>query len=387
MSEAKGHSKSALIGVAIICLIIGAGVGYFVKPAEVVEVPGEKVLKYVCPFDETEYSTLAEFKSYMAANFPSIGTLPGEGIRIDFLGVASEEDPFWSVMKKGAEDAGRLTGADVKFWFMTKGDMPSQLAKIESVIATEPDVLILSPPHEEWHPLIEDSVSKGIVTLYSLFDDPESARQGFVGYGLGWEEQSAIVAEYLFEKGYVPTEPFHIVVPVEVPGEPYSVGRSAGWIETLEDLLGVTFTEGPPSPGEYTWELLDAGYEMGMCEERITAYLVGHPETKMVLSVGGMTTERSTVSVTKYLEDIGGEPGDIIVAGFDLLPETITGIMDGYNQGIGYFQQYLSSYYAVIMAFLSAKYDFEPHIIETTGMVIDATNLESALMWFEEFIY
>ncbi|GHC15860.1 sugar ABC transporter substrate-binding protein [Aidingimonas halophila] len=53
-------------------------------------------------------------------------------------------DPFWSVVKKGAEDAADEVGADLEYRAPTNFDVARMQQLVEAAIASEPDALILS---------------------------------------------------------------------------------------------------------------------------------------------------------------------------------------------------------------------------------------------------
>jgi ABC-type sugar transport system substrate-binding protein len=156
---------------------------------------------------------------------------------------------------------------------------------------------------------------------------------------------------------------------MEVAGAFYAEERSRGFYEGLEDAKGWT------AGVEFTYEKLDAGYETAITESRINAYMLGHPETTVIYNVGGLTTERSGVVV----ESLGYDPGEIVVCGNDLLPETAQAIVDGYNQGVFYGQQYLLGFDNVVVAYQVVKYGFEPYDVLITASMIDGSNIQQAL--------
>jgi simple sugar transport system substrate-binding protein len=201
--------------------------------------------------------------------------------------------------------------------------------------------------------------------------------ESYIGSYMTTYETGYFVGKAALSRGLPPKgQKFHLVIPMEVAGAPYAVDRSAGFRQALKDA---GYKEGI----DYTFEELDAGYETTTTESRINAYLLGHPETKVIYNVGGLTTDRAGVVVQK----LGKKPGEILVFGNDLLPETAVAIQKGYNQGVFYGQQYLVGFVTVVQAYLVLKWNFAPWNIEIGASIIDKSNVEASLAYVAKGIY
>lgn len=133
----------------------------------------------------------------------------------------------------------------------------------------------------------------------------------------------------------------HVLISAEVWAS-YATDRRDGYLDAWEDA-GL----------DISWDGLVCTDDMATAEERITSYLAGHPEIDIAVGVGGITTERTVVSI----KSLGKEPGEIVWGGFDLLPETVEGIKDGYGAAI-MGQQYLNGFYSIVSLFMKVKYEF-----------------------------
>jgi simple sugar transport system substrate-binding protein len=152
-----------------------------------------------------------------------------------------------------------------------------------------------------------------------------------------------------------------IVIPEEVPGMSYAVNRSAGIIDAMKEI-GVTAEE------------LDAGYERAETTRRISAYMLGHPEVKGIICVGGLTTEIAGMVV----EDMKLQ-NKVVVGGFDLLPNTGPAIKKGINKAVIDQQPYLQGYYTIVQLALIKYGKFAAFDIDTGRGIVDASNIDEVL--------
>lgn len=280
---------------------------------------------------------------------------PGKGMVFYFISNGQAGDPFWAVAQAGAERAAHILGLKVVTEYYA-GDAAKAMTLMEVAIAAEPAGLIVSVTQiDAMRPCFEEAHAKGIpvVTVINDIDAPRlayfgptvSTIEGFLeqGYPVGVAVRDLIKQKW-------PGEKIHILMSGEFPAEPYCggfdqttqrSGRFGGFLNALDEI-GL----------DYTYEVLDAGYETAATEAAITTYLVAHPETKVAYSGGGLTTERTGVAVKR----LGYEPGEIIVAGFDLLPETITSLREGYMQAIGLQQQGFCLFNAVMSLYNAVAY-------------------------------
>jgi simple sugar transport system substrate-binding protein len=289
----------------------------------------------------------------------------GLGYKFVLVSHGSSGDPYHSVVKQGMEDAGLVYGCDVQMLF-SEGDNAKQVDLMAQAVAGNPDgigISIVDPV--AFDDVIQKVLDKGIPVIAFNNDDAGTpnprlayigAHERKVGYTLGKTMQ-----QYL-ERGD------HVVIPEEVPGMSYAVNRSAGIIEAMKEI-GVSTEE------------LDAGYERAETTRRISAYLMGHPETDGILCVGGLTTEVSGMVV----EDLGKED-EVAVGGFDLLPQTGPAIKKGITKAVIDQQPYLQGYYTVTQLAMINYGRFAAFDIDTGRGIVDASNVDEVLDLVEKRI-
>jgi len=240
----------------------------------------------------------------------------GLGYKIYMITHGSSGDPFHSVVKQGAEDAGLVYGCDVRFLF------------------------------------------KGIPVISFNQDDANTPNARLAYIGAHERKVGYVLGKYM-QKFLKAGD--HIVIPEEVPGQSYAVNRSAGIIDAMKEI-GVSAEE------------LDAGYERAETTRRISAYLMGHPETDGVLCVGGLTTEVSGMVVEDMkLQD------KVVVGGFDLLPNTGPAIKKGFTKAVIDQQPYLQGYFTVVQLCMMKYGKFAAFDIDTGRGIVDASNIDEVL--------
>jgi simple sugar transport system substrate-binding protein len=75
------------------------------------------------------------------------------------------------------------------------------------------------------------------------------------------------------------------------------------------------------------------------------------------------------------LTTAGKTPGEVWDAGFDLAPNTIKGIQDGFVLVTLDQQQYLQGYYPTLQLCLTKKYDISGLYIDTGGGLVGKDNV------------
>lgn len=285
---------------------------------------------------------------------------PGEGMYFRFV-THGGDDPFWAVVQQGAYDAASLLGCKVDF-DLCGGDMSLQLKRMEEAIAMKPDGIALVINDDlAWDKLVEEALAKDIPVVAIDNDDTEGARGNKRLTYIGQDEKKAgyDLAVRLFQEGEkqeIDLSQAHVAMSVEVPGAMYGAVRAEGVIEAMEEF-GIT-----------SYEIIDAGgLEMTVVENRQISYLLSHPETKFLIGLGGITTDRLADS----LKGAGLPPGEIIAGGFDTTPGTINGLREGYIIATIDSQQYLAGFHGVLTLFHYKKYGLLPTVL-TGGFLIDS---------------
>lgn len=273
------------------------------------------------------------------------------------------DDPFWAVFSQGVRDAVKETGceADVD---LVGSDKALQQQRFEEAVGMEPDGIALVINDDKiWDKPVREALKEGVPVIGVNNDDTEGSQGNARLLYVGQNEARAgkQVGRRLFEeglkKGWDLSEA-HVAMPVEVPGASYGVVRASGIKEAMKEY-GITSSE-----------IIDAGgLEMSTVESRERSYLLGHPETKFMIGLGGIVTDRLTSS----LKGVGKSPGDVIAGGFDLTPGTLQGIEEGYVTATIDQQQYLQGYLSVYTLSLIRRFGLMPQV-DTGGYLVDSKN-------------
>jgi len=104
----------------------------------------------------------------------------------------------------------------------------------------------------------------------------------------------------------------------------------------------------------------------------ISAYLQAHPNLKAI----GTQHGQITAILPKILKDNGKKPGDILVGGIDLGPDTIQGVKDGYIVAVFDQVLYLQGYYPVQQCFLTKTYKIPGLHINTGISIVTPKNID-----------
>jgi simple sugar transport system substrate-binding protein len=290
---------------------------------------------------------------------------PAEGMYFRLV-THGGDDPFWAVVQKGMRDAVKELGAKADI-DLVGGDVALMTKRFQEAVAMRPDgIALVINDDKAYDKLISGALAKGINVIGINNDDSQGAAGNARLCYIGQSERNAgyVIARRLFEtaknKGWNLSKA-HVAAAVEVPGANYGVVRSQG-IEDAMKEFGIS--------GKI--DIIDAGgLEMTTVESRMTSYLIAHPETKFLLGLGGICTDRLMSS----LKNAGKKPGQIIAGGFDTAPGTLEGLKAGFVEASIDQQQYLQGYYAIYTLYLMKKYGFAPNI-DTGGYLVDKSNIE-----------
>ena len=271
------------------------------------------------------------------------------------------DDPFWAVVVKGAQDAAKLLNCKVDF-DLVGGDLALQQKRMQEAIAMNVDgIALVINDDTVWDKLVVDALAKGIPVVAIDNDDTEGDRGNSRLTYIGQDEFKAgyDLAMRLFEEGKkkgLDLSQAHVAMSVEVPGAMYGVVRSDGVKKAMEEF-GITSSE-----------IIDAGgLEMTTVEQRLTSYLISHPEAIFIIGLGGIVTDR----LTDALKAVGRQAGEVIAGGFDMTPGTLVGLKEGYMTAAIDSQQYLAGFYGVLVLYHYKLYGFLP-TVKTGGFLIDS---------------
>ena len=83
------------------------------------------------------------------AGLAMLVSAPAYATRIVVITHGQASDAFWSVVKKGVDDAGTLMGVEVQYQAPQTFDMVAMKQLIDAAVASQPDGLVVSIPDAE----------------------------------------------------------------------------------------------------------------------------------------------------------------------------------------------------------------------------------------------
>lgn len=276
--------------------------------------------------------------------------------------IGGDINPFWATIRKGFEDACKQLGAKGLYLNPTTDcDEEQVMFHFESAAAKKPDgmiVCILNPTI--FDEPVERALEKGILVIAANTDDPEgaegNARLCFIGSDV--EESGYFLAKRAIE--YLPKSKtlsdLKVLITVPLPGFAACEARKKGMIKFLTEIGA-------------SWDPLDVGLDRAEQQLRTLSYLLKNRDIDMILATGNDPPGEALALKQLY------KPGEIVLGGFDLIPEIIAGIEDGWISLTVDQQQYMQGYLPVLALYWKLEYGIGPIDINTGFAVVDATNV------------
>lgn len=255
-------------------------------------------------------------------------------------------DPFFSALKKGADDAAAHLG--ITYQYSTVQDVNNVQADmarvVDQAVAVEPDALVVGNffPDAQ-NPMIERAAAQDI---------PVIIQDG--GYA-SWQENGAV--SYV---GYNPEEvglqagAFHRENGVEnalcvnhVPGNPTLEAACTAFLGVIEEADG--------KGRVLTIALQDAQNPQANLQA-IRGALEADPTIDGIMTLGGT---QATLAA-QAAQEAGFARGEIIIGGSGLTTQVLENVRDGSVAFAIDLQPYLSGYYGLLLAYHKVVYDLLP---------------------------
>lgn len=252
------------------------------------------------------------------------GASAQDSLDIVFTHHSSASNTFWQAVKKGFDDACARLAANCQMIFtQTEGSIEQQLANMEAALARNPDALLTSIVDDNaLDAIIQRAVEAGITVIGVNVDDSEgaagNARAAFVGQGFRPAGYSLGQAQSL---NFPAEGPIKVLVGISAPGQNWSELRGAGVMDFME-----AYAAAHPDRA-ISWERIDSGTDLATVADRVGAYLNANPDTTAYFDTGFWHA-----AVARVLADRGVPAGQVLLGGFDLVPEVVEQMQNGYVQ-------------------------------------------------------
>ena len=237
--------------------------------------------------------------------------------------------PFWTDIKKGAQDAADQLGVKFEFTGPVEYDSAAQAAQVEQLIATKPAGIIVGSYDPSMTQAINKAMAAGIPVVTFDSDAPDSNRLTYTGpdhYKIGWE-YGKYMAKLLNNKGKV------------------ALLTALAQTNLMRRVQGVKdyFAQNAP-------EIEVVAVEDNKGDDQITAdttktIIQAHPD------LNGLIVCNATGSgVATALKELG-KVGQIKVVTSDVSDPILKGILDGAIDTTSYVNIYLEGYYSLKLVY------------------------------------
>ncbi len=264
--------------------------------------------------------------------------------RVVFVTHGQAADQYWSVVKRGMDDAAKALGVNAEYLAPETFDMPAMQKLLDAAIASKPDGIVVSIPDEgAIGPLVESAVKSGIPVIVVDSGGSELSRKLGALLYMGQSEYDAGVAAG--EK-------------VKALGlsKAVCVNHEVGNVSLDDRCRG--FGDGLGAEVPVLQGVMDPTEMKG----RIAAHLQKNPDTQFVLTVGSAGADPALAAI----ED-AGLTGTIKTGTFDLSPTILQAVVDGKMEWGIDAQQYLMGYIPVVAFDLLKRYKLAPIADYPTG--------------------
>ena len=285
----------------------------------------------------------------------------GSEYKFNFVMHSDTNNAFWAAVYKGFMDACKQVDADCQMLTLTgDGDQQEQLQNLESSIAQGVDGIITTITNPTiFDKAVDEALSKGIPVITANTDDPEgaagSSRLAYVGQDLeaaGYELAATLSKQF-------PSGDVHVLIGVADMNQSWAYTRGNGIARFMEDFKAA-------NPGrKITYEKIESGLDLSTVGNRVAAYVQANPNTTAYFDVGFWEA-----GAAQAVRNLGYKPGEILLAGFDLVDVVFEEMDKGYVQLTVDQQPYYQGYMSVHQLYLMNKYGLSALDINTGKAMI-----------------
>ena len=269
-------------------------------------------------------------------------------------------DPFWAVVQRGVEDAGRALGVRAVFQGPAGRNIPEQVNMFRAAVAAGATGIAttISDPRA-WVQPIREARARGIPVIAINVKEPPDFPEPipYMAYiGMDEYEAGKMLARRLAAK--LPRGAKALVA-IHEPGHIGLEARARGIIEVLTSELGATV------------EKLDITQDPTRALTILRSFLTANPDTKAIFTLGPLGAIPAIRLVRE--ENLKGK---VLLASFDLDPTVVQAIKEGLVDATVDQQQYLQGFMAVVQLYLYARFGLQPVDYDTGRGLVDASNVD-----------
>jgi simple sugar transport system substrate-binding protein len=264
--------------------------------------------------------------------------------------------PFFVPVRKGAEDAGKLVGADVVYTGPAGFDIQKQVEFMKSAIAQRVDGIACTlPDPTAFNDVVAEAMSKGIPVIAINADAPASGRLAYIGQGN-------------YEAGRSMGEQIVKLLP---GGGSVILGIHTAGAENLEARIkGVK--DVLDAKGGFKYRVVATGTDLVKAESLLASALQADPSVKGMFGVEDITG----IAIGNIIERQRLK-GKVFGGGFDLVEQELNHIENGVMQFTIDQQPYLQGFQGVMELWLNRLYSISPCDINTGIAPVTAENVKA----------
>lgn len=281
------------------------------------------------------------------------------------------DNTFWQTIKRGMDDACEDYQVDCQLLFTSEnGNLQMHLQNLETTIAQGIDgIATVIVDDNLYDDAIARAIENGIPVITINVDDTEgadgNARLAFVGQDLfqaGYEVAKGLLV------GMDKSQAQHVLLGLARPGESWAEDRIGGARLYLDEAIADGWN--------LTHETIDSANDISVTGQRICQYVLGKRDTTAVIGAGFWFA-----GAGECLRDMGVEPGEIHMGGFDLVPILLDEMKKGYIDLTVDQQPYLQGYLPIQQMYFMNKFGLSAYDVNTGKALIRPEDVASV----EEF--
>ncbi|MCX4025949.1 sugar ABC transporter substrate-binding protein [Endozoicomonas sp. SM1973] len=271
------------------------------------------------------------------------GALTADTSRVVVVSHGQPQDPFWSVVKNGVDEAAKEANVKVEYRSPDSFDMVKMAQIIDAAIATKPDGLVVSIPDKD---ALAESIKKAVnngIPVISMNSGADTYKQLGVKLHVGQSEYLAGkgAGERMRQNG--------VKKGLCVNHEQGNAGldqRCDGFVEGMGGNAAILAVSTDPT------EVRNA----------LLAYLNKNRDVEGILTLGPIGADPTIAAIEQ-----AGAAGKVKIGTFDLSPAILKAIKKGSMDFAIDQQQYLQGYLPVIFLSQYTKYGVLPNGEVQTG--------------------
>ena len=285
------------------------------------------------------YSKFAILAAFAASLLVPFTAFAQKKPRIILVTHGQAADPFWTVVRNGAETAARQTDCDLEYESPGVFDLQAMSRLIDAAVAAKPDALVVSIPDAVFLAKSIQNAVAAKIPVISINSGLEASQRFGCLMHIGQEEELAgkKAGERLKDLGAR-----QVVILNQEIGNVALDQRTEG------------FKDGFEGPFHHV-EVLPVRIDFDQCYAAVKQYLEQHPDVDGIMALGPVAAEPAI----RLLNEID-KTGKIKLCTFDISPGTIQALQKGQISFAVDQQQWLQGYLPIVFLANYVKYGSLP---------------------------